>query len=94
MPGLEEAEPSFGDAYAEDPERILMQHNDQQLITLALEKLPVEFREVLILRELEDLSYKEIARLIDIPVGTVMSRLARGRKLLEETLKKMHGVLP
>ena len=94
MPGLDAAEPSFGDSYAEDPEQILMQHNDRQLITLALEKLPVEFREVLILRELEDLSYKEIARLVDIPVGTVMSRLARGRKLLEETLKKMHGVLP
>lgn len=76
-----------------NPEQLLMQHDDSQLIAQALEKLPMEFREVIILRELEDLSYKEIARIVDIPIGTVMSRLARGRKLLEEALKKMSGVL-
>jgi RNA polymerase sigma factor (sigma-70 family) len=95
MHGLDEVEPtSSGDPSAGDPEQILLQHDARQLITHALEKLPAEFREVVILRELEDLSYKEIARIVDIPVGTVMSRLARGRKLLEETLKKMHGILP
>ncbi len=94
MHSLDETGPSFGEPFAGDPERILTQHDDRRLITHALEKLPVEFREVLILRELEDLSYKEIARMVDIPVGTVMSRLARGRKLLEETLKKTRGVLP
>jgi DNA-directed RNA polymerase specialized sigma24 family protein len=48
----------------------------------------VEFREVMVLRELEDLSYKEIANIAGIPIGTVMSRLARGRKLLLECLEQ------
>jgi RNA polymerase sigma-70 factor (ECF subfamily) len=48
--------------------------------------LPTEFREVIVLRELEELSYKEIAQVAGIPVGTVMSRLARGRERLQEIL--------
>ena len=51
----------------------------------ALAALPPGYREVLILRELEDLSYKEIARVADIPIGTVMSRLARARGLLQRS---------
>jgi RNA polymerase sigma-70 factor (ECF subfamily) len=53
-----------------------------QLINEAIEKLPIEFREVVILRELEELSYKEIAAITGIPIGTVMSRLSRARKRL------------
>jgi RNA polymerase sigma-70 factor (ECF subfamily) len=64
------------------------------LITQALEQLPVEFREIVILRELEELSYKAIAQLVDIPVGTVMSRLARGRKLLAHRLQARREVAP
>lgn len=62
-------------------------HNaDRDVLKAALEQLPVEFREALILRELEGLSYKEIADIADVPMGTVMSRLARARKQLQEYL--------
>jgi RNA polymerase sigma factor (sigma-70 family) len=70
-----------------DPEALLLQVADVQAIHDALERLPVEFREVLVLRELEELSYKEIAGITDLPMGTVMSRLARGRKRLQEALR-------
>jgi RNA polymerase sigma-70 factor (ECF subfamily) len=56
------------------------------MLNQALEELPMEFREVIILRELEDLSYKEIAAIANVPVGTVMSRLARARKRLQLSL--------
>jgi len=58
----------------------------KQFLNEALERLPLEFREVIVLRELEGLSYKEIAELAGIPVGTVMSRLARARKRLQQLL--------
>lgn len=66
-----------------NPETILLESVDRQMLGRALEELPVEFREVVILRELEGLSYKEIANIADVPVGTVMSRLARARKRLQ-----------
>ena len=69
-----------------NPETILLKGADREMLRQALEELPVEFREVIILRELEGLSYKEIANIIDAPVGTVMSRLARARKRLEHCL--------
>jgi RNA polymerase sigma-70 factor (ECF subfamily) len=53
-------------------------------LDLVIAKLPDEFREVLILREMEDLSYREIALVTDVPIGTVMSRLARARAMLRE----------
>jgi len=62
------------------------------MVRRALEDLPLEFREVLVLRELEEMSYKEIARLTDLPLGTVISRLARGRKrLLLALTNHMHA---
>ena len=69
-----------------NPETLLLARADTQLVRQALEALPVEFREVIILRELEGLAYKEIARIADVPVGTVMSRLARARKRLQVCL--------
>jgi RNA polymerase sigma factor (sigma-70 family) len=69
-----------------NPETALLQSADQQMLKQALEALPVEFREVVILRELEGLSYKEIADLAHLPLGTVMSRLARARKRLQQDL--------
>ena len=65
-----------------DPEVIYIQKENIQLLKNALEKLPLEFREVITLREMEGLSYKEISDILEIPQGTVMSRLARGRKCL------------
>jgi RNA polymerase sigma-70 factor (ECF subfamily) len=69
-----------------DPETLLLQKADREIIRRALEDLPVEFREVIVLRELEQMSYKEIAAVVEVPLGTVMSRLARGRKQLEQNL--------
>jgi len=56
------------------------------MVQQSLEQLPAEYREVLVLRELEGMSYKQIARVTDAPIGTVMSRLARARKRLEIAL--------
>lgn len=72
-----------------DPQQLLLQRESSQLLKQALEKLPLEFREVLVLRELEGLSYKEIAVIADIPPGTVMSRLARARTRLKQCLSKL-----
>jgi RNA polymerase sigma-70 factor (ECF subfamily) len=69
-----------------NPEALLMHQADQQQLRQALEALPVESREVIVLRELEGLSYKEIGTIADIPLGTVMSRLARARKRLQHDL--------
>jgi RNA polymerase sigma-70 factor (ECF subfamily) len=68
------------------PEALLGQKREQQQVQRCLEELPVEFREVMILRELEGLSYKEIGAVAAIPIGTVMSRLSRGRDLLQQML--------
>jgi RNA polymerase sigma-70 factor (ECF subfamily) len=69
-----------------DPEALLLRTAGNQALRQALEELPVEFREVVILRELEGLSYKEIADISDLPLGTVMSRLARARQRLQQAL--------
>ena len=69
-----------------NPEGLLLQKVDTLMVRRAIEELPVEFREVLVLRELEDMSYREIAGITDLPLGTVMSRLARGRKRLQLAL--------
>jgi len=69
-----------------DPEALLLQSADTEMVRQALEALPLEFREVLVLRELEEMSYKEIAGITDLPLGTVMSRLARGRQRLRLAL--------
>jgi RNA polymerase sigma-70 factor, ECF subfamily len=66
----------------EDPEALLRRLEDKAVIDGLLERLPPEFREVLVLRELEGLSYEEIAAVAGIPVGTAMSRLARARRLM------------
>ena len=74
-----------------DPEVLLLQSVDAQIVRQALTELPVEFREVVVLREMEGFSYKEIADVVDLPIGTVMSRLARGRKRLHALLAPRMG---
>lgn len=68
------------------PESLLMKKVEARMVREALADLPIEFREVMVMREMEDLSYKEIAVIADLPIGTVMSRLARGRKRLHSLL--------
>lgn len=77
-----------GAAAETDPEARLLRQADQQRIDRALANLPLQFREVVILRDMEDLSYQEIADITDSPIGTVMSRLSRARKLLRTYLQK------
>ena len=71
---------------ADEPHSIAMRKADRLQINEAIAALPVAYREVLVLRELEDLSYNDIARIADIPLGTVMSRLSRARGLMREAL--------
>ena len=70
-----------------NPEARLLQQRDVARVREALEQLPADFREVLVLREIEGMSYKEIATIVQVPIGTVMSRLARARDRLSAVLK-------
>ena len=67
----------------------LIRKADSAALRVAMESLPTEFREVVVLRDLEGLSYKEIAEVADLPIGTVMSRLARARSRLRIALQKL-----
>ena len=75
-----------GEDFSTNPETVLVRKADIEAVRQAIESLPPEFREVLILRELEECAYKEIAEIAGIPVGTVMSRLARARRQLQSAL--------
>jgi RNA polymerase sigma-70 factor (ECF subfamily) len=80
-----------GDRAASDPETVLLQTDDAVLIKRAMSTLSDRFREVLVLRELEDLSYRELADVMGIPIGTVMSRLSRARQALHRALESREG---
>ena len=71
---------------SENPETLVVRADERQQLIAALESLPPRFREVLVLRELEGCSYKEIAEITEIPIGTVMSTLSRARERLQRTL--------
>lgn len=75
------------DASQETPETILLQQANQLMIREAMEQVPLAFREVVLLCDVEEMSYQEIAETLGIPMGTVMSRLARARRALREALQ-------
>jgi RNA polymerase sigma factor (sigma-70 family) len=77
-----------------DPEEILLISCDREQVTQALEQLPSDFREAVVLREMEGLSYREISAIIGVPLGTVMSRLSRGRDSLRRILSSPRPVKP
>ena len=79
----EPREPGEGEGIdPHDPETLLLQRREVEKVRATVLNLPEPFRETLVLRELEELSYKEIAALTEVPIGTVMSRLARARQML------------
>jgi RNA polymerase sigma-70 factor (ECF subfamily) len=76
----------------ETPETILMKRSNSQLVQSAIDDLPVHYREALLLCEVEEMSYQEIAETLSIPIGTVMSRLSRARRTLRDHLgRKLQG---
>jgi RNA polymerase sigma-70 factor, ECF subfamily len=83
--GIDDETLELADA-SPNAEAVSPQFADADVVRRAIADLPVEFREIVILREMEGFSYKEIAELAEVPIGTVMSRLARARKLLQKRL--------
>jgi len=89
----DEGEPELA-VDTETPETILINRSDSQLLQRAIDDLPVYYRETLLLCEVEEMSYQEIAQILSIPIGTVMSRLARARKAVRESLGSTPGAPP
>jgi RNA polymerase sigma-70 factor (ECF subfamily) len=75
------------------PESLLIERSRENALRSAIENLPIIFREVLLLCDVEDASYREISEILSIPIGTVMSRLARARKTVRESLLSPPSVL-
>jgi RNA polymerase sigma factor (sigma-70 family) len=84
-----EVERALADGGPEGPEERLLRLEDRALITRAMERLPDEFREVLVLREVEEMSYRDLAEVTGAPIGTVMSRLSRARRMLGEHVRRL-----
>lgn len=82
----DESFPELQAPAADEPQAAVERRFERAELDRAIAALPIAFREVFVLRELEDLSYVEISRIADIPIGTVMSRLARGRALMRRAL--------
>ena len=85
VPGDADAIEGVPDTTTPTPEQMAVRNASTAVLAEAIAALPLGYREVLILRELEELPYREIARVVDIPIGTVMSRLARARGLLQRS---------
>ena len=78
----------LGDPFSETPEQAASRRSDANGLQALIERLPDQYRETLVLRELEELSYKEIAQITGVPIGTVMSRLARARQWLIDATER------
>jgi RNA polymerase sigma factor (sigma-70 family) len=78
----------------ETPETVLLKRSDSGLLQNAIDNLPVHYREILLLCDVEEMSYREIAEILSIPLGTVMSRLSRARKAVRESLRGGSGCRP
>jgi RNA polymerase sigma-70 factor, ECF subfamily len=83
----DDSEPQIAAPPSDEPETSAIQRAEARLLNEAITALPPALREVIVLRELEDLSYRQIAQIAGIPIGTVMSRLARARRLLSQSVK-------
>src|SRR5437660_11064555 len=71
----------------ETPETLLFERSNRELLQSAIDELPVHFREILLLCEVEEMSYQDISETLSVPIGTVMSRLSRARKTLRDRLR-------
>ncbi len=78
-------------ASGEHPETDLLAASTREAVSSAIDQLPPEFREVIVLREVEGFSYKEISEVVGVPAGTVMSRLSRARERLQRLLQPVRG---
>ncbi len=83
-----------GDDEVNDPQLLAIRAEDAGLVRRAIDALPEVMREAVVLREMEGLSYKEIGKIAGVPIGTVMSRLARGRMQLQALLVEMDQTQP
>lgn len=83
----EEREQSLEDGINLDPQVLYLREETRTTVRQALSRMPWEYREIVVLRDMEDFSYREIAEMLDCPIGTVMSRLARARRKLRELLE-------
>lgn len=87
----DEAEDASATVTLETPESILLERAAQERVARAIQALPVIFREVVLLADVEEMSYQEIAASLSLPIGTVMSRLSRARCALRKALREQSG---
>ena len=80
-------------SHDDNPERRIIREADANELRVAIEQLPEEYREAIVLREMEEMSYKEISAIQRVPIGTVMSRLSRARTLLRDRLRTKEEIV-
>jgi RNA polymerase sigma-70 factor, ECF subfamily len=91
VPLEEDGEDAAMPSVSDTPESLLIDQLNQEALQQGIAELPVHFREIVLMADVEEMSYQEIAQALSIPNGTVMSRLARARKALRESLRKKLG---